>query len=162
VFSAAVSRRSRRLVFVLGLMAAALLSASRAEAQAASCTISTTAVSFGAYNVFNATATDSTGTITFNCNATAANIVITLSKGFSPTFSPRTMKKGAETLSYNLYRNAARSNIWGDGTAGTLTYTNANPPNNSNVMLTIYGRITALQDVSGGGYSDTITAIVNF
>ncbi len=157
----AVSRRSRRLVFVLGLMAAALLSASRAEA-AASCTISTTAVSFGAYSVFNATATDSTGTITFNCNAATGNISITLSKGASTTYSPRTMTNGTDTLNYNLYRNAARSNIWGDGTAGTLTYTRANPPNNTNVVLTIYARITALQDVSGGSYADTITAIVNF
>jgi len=133
-----------------------------ASAQAPSCTISVTAVAFGSYNVFTATATDSTGTITYNCNSTAANISVTLSKGASSTFSPRNLKKGAEVLQYNLYRNAARTNIWGDGTGGTATYTRANPPNNSNVVLTIYGRIPATQDVSAGNYTDTVSATINF
>jgi spore coat protein U-like protein len=35
------------------------------------------------------------------------------------------MSKGAEVLAYNLYRNAARTNIWGDGTGGTPLSTSA-------------------------------------
>ncbi len=65
-------------------------------------------------------------------------------------------------LTYNLYRNAGRTNIWGDGTGGTSVYTRANPPNDSNVNLTIYGRIPAQQDVSAGNYSDTVSAVINF
>lgn len=138
-----------------------LLCSSNAWAQA-SCTISVTSVAFGNYNVFTTTADDSTGTITFRCNASAANISISLSDGSSTTFSPRTLRKGSEVLQYNLYRNAARTTIWGDGTGGTSTYTNANPPNNSNVSLTIYGRIPAQQDVSAGAYTDTVSAVINF
>jgi spore coat protein U-like protein len=119
-------------------------------------------VNFGNYNVFTVTNLDSTGTITFQCNAAAANIFITLSRGQSSTYNPRTMKKGAEALNYNLYRNAARTNIWGDGTGGTVRYNNANPPNNSNVNLTVYGRVPAGQDVSAGSYTDTISATINF
>ena len=138
-----------------------LLGTSSALAQAPSCTISVTSVAFGSYNVFTATADDSTGTITYSCNNAAANISIALNKGSSSTFSPRTLKKGSEALTYNLYLNAARTNIWGDGTGGTAVYTRANPPN-SNVNVMIYGRITALQDVSAGNYSDTISAVINF
>ena len=76
--------------------------------------------------------------------------------------SPRTLRKGSEVLQYNLYRNAARTTIWGDGTGGTSVYSLANPPNNSNVNLTIYGRIPAQQDVSAGNYSDTVSAVINF
>src|SRR5262245_6833054 len=144
-----------------GVAAFVLLSASVAQA-APSCTISATSVNFGSYNVFAGSATDSTGTITINCNGSAHNIVITLSQGASSTFNPRTMNKGAETLTYNLYRDASRTTIWGDGTGGTSTYTNANPPNNSDVVVTVYGRVPAGQDVTAGTYSDTVAAVVNF
>jgi spore coat protein U-like protein len=137
-----------------------LLHASEASAQ--SCTISATSVNFGNYNVFNGTALDSTGTVTYRCNAAAANISIGLTKGASSTYNPRLMSKGAEVLGYNLYRDAARSTIWGDGTSGTATYFRANPPNNSNVNLTVYGRVPAGQDVSAGSFSDTVTAVINF
>jgi len=139
-----------------------LLGATSAWAQSPSCTISVTSVAFGSYSVFTTTADDSTGTITYTCNSTASNISIALNDGSSSTFSPRTMRKGSEILQYNLYRNAARTNIWGDGTGGTSLYTRANPPNNNSVSLTIYGRIPALQDVSAGSYTDTVSAVINF
>jgi spore coat protein U-like protein len=149
---------------VQGVLVAAawLLSTTSVFAQAPSCTISVTSVAFGNYNVFTTTPDDSTGTITYRCNSTAANISITLSDGSSSTFTPRTLRKGSEILDYNLYRNAARTNIWGDGTGGTSIYTRANPPNNSNVNVPVYGRIPALQDVSAGNYTDTVLAVINF
>ena len=154
-----MTRALARGLIVLGIW---LLGSGSAFAQAPSCTISVTSVAFGTYNVFTTSADDSTGTITYRCNATAANISISLSDGSSSTFSPRTLRKGSEILSYNLYMNAARTNIWGNGTGGTSVYTRANPPNNSNVNLTIYGRIPAQQDVSAGNYSDTVSAVINF
>ncbi len=132
------------------------------EARAQSCTISATSVNFGNYNVFNGSPLDSTGTITYRCNAAAANITVALTRGASSTYNPRLMYKGIEVLGYNLYRNAARTNIWGDGTSGTAIYSRANPPNNSNVNLTVYGRLPAGQDVSAGTFSDTVTAVINF
>lgn len=149
------SRALGGIVVIVGV-----LSASDAFAQA-SCTISVTSVNLGSYNVFNGTALDSTGTITYQCNAMASNITITLSKGQSSTYNPRTMTKGAEVLDYNLYRDAARTSIWGDGTSGTAVYSRNNPPNN-NVNLTVFGRVPAAQDVSAGSYSDTVSATINF
>ena len=155
-----MNQPSRPIIVVLGVIVA-LLSASRAEA-AGSCTISTTAVSFGAYDVFSVTATDSTGTLTYRCSGNAKNLVISLSKGSSTTFNPRTMTNGTDTMSYNLYTDAARSTIWGDGTGGSQNYQPANPSNSTNYGVTIYSRIPASQDVSAGSYTDTVTATVNY
>src|SRR5262245_59127911 len=149
----------KRALFAIVVLVG-ILHASEAAAQ--SCTISATSVNFGNYNVFNGTALDSTGTVTYRCNAAASNITVTLSKGSSSTYNPRQMSKGAEVLGYNLYTTAARTTVWGDGTGGTGTYFRANPPNNSNVNVTVYGRVPAGQDVSAGSFSDTVTAVINF
>jgi len=152
----------RRLFAAFTFMLCAF-GASNAHAQATStCSISVTSVNFGSYNVFGGSATDSTGTITITCNNPAHNISVTLSKGASSSFTPRTMLRGGEALSYNLFRDAARSSIWGDGTGSTSTYSDNNPPNNANINLTVYGRVPAGQDVSAGSYSDTVAAVINF
>jgi spore coat protein U-like protein len=135
--------------------------AAAAPAHAASCTISTTAVSFGTYNVFTTASLDSAGSVTYTCSGNAS-VTIALNKGLAATFNPRTMRKGSEALNYNLYRDATRTTIWGDGTGGTTVYSNASVPNSTPVTVTIYGRVPAQQDISAGSYSDTITATINF
>ena len=72
------------------------------------------------------------------------------------------MTKGGEALGYNLYMDASRTTIWGDGTSGTSAYSRNNPPNGTNVSLPVYGRVGAAQDVSAGTYSDTVLATINF
>ena len=144
------------------LATAALLIAAVSAAEAA-CTITTTAVSFGSYNVFAGSADDATGQITYRCTGPRPPIVtIHLDKGGSPSFSPRQMRRGSETLNYNLYLDSTRSTIWGDGTGGTQTYSRANPPNGRNIALSLFGRIPAGQDVSAGTYSATVTATIFF
>ena len=150
---------TKRLLILLALVIGTLY-ASDAHAQA--CTISATSVNFGSYNVFNGSHTDSTGTVTYRCNGSAHNITIGLTQGASASFNQRQMQKGSESLTYNLFVDASRTNIWGDGTSGTSVYSISNPPNNTNVNLTVYGRVTAGQDVSAGSFSDTVTAVINF
>jgi spore coat protein U domain-containing protein, fimbrial subunit CupE1/2/3/6 len=132
-------------------------------AAAAQCTISTTAVNFGAYDVFAAAPRDSTGSVTYNC-LLPLSVQITLTRGSSASFAPRTLTKGAETLGYNLYLNSGRSAIWGDGTGGTGIYSGTVSlfQLGTNIVVTVFGRISALQDVAGGSYTDTVTATINF
>jgi spore coat protein U-like protein len=127
----------------------------------AACTIGTTSVSFGAYDVFNAAPGDSTGTVVFDCDRRDP-ITIALDRGGAPSFNPRRMLKLSEPLNYNLYLDAARTTIWGDGSGGTQVYSNSRPPRNQNVTVTIFGRIPARQDISSGSYTNTITATINF
>ena len=84
------------------IVAVLLLLAFAGRAEAA-CTISTTPVNFGSYNVFNTSATPANGTITYRCGAADHNITISISTGSSGSFANRTMKKSTENLTYNLY-----------------------------------------------------------
>ncbi|TMA59142.1 MAG: spore coat protein U domain-containing protein [Deltaproteobacteria bacterium] len=132
-------------------------------ARAGSCSFdSVTGVSFGSYDVFNARATDSTGQVVYQCNGGAHNVTIDLSKGNAGSYSPRYMLNGSEQLNYNLYLDAARTQIWGDTTGGTSHYGPIDPPNATPVTVTIYGRVPAGADVSAGAYSDTITVTINY
>jgi spore coat protein U-like protein len=132
-----------------------------AKAEAA-CTISVTPVNFGAYDPFSASPDDTTGTITYRCNTNNEDIRIELDTGGAATFATRRMLSGAETLFYNLYQNAARTVIWGDGTSGTYVFTRNNVPRNQNFNLTIFARIDADQDIAAGTYSNTVTALINW
>jgi spore coat protein U-like protein len=137
-------------------------------ASAATCTIATTPLAFGLYDVFAAAATDSTGTLTFRCsgpgNSAGNRIAVTVgvSRGSSATFAPRTLLAGTATLGYNVFRDAARTAVWGDGSSGTQVYTNGNVPRNTDIRLTLFGRIPPLQDAQAGAYTDTLTVTINF
>lgn len=65
-----------------------------------------------------------------------------------------------DQLDYNLYTGAARTTIWGDGTGGSVTVTQAF--NNNQVRLSVYGRIPAMEDIAPGSHTDHITATVTF
>jgi len=155
--------KTRKCVNVLGLAVAALLASLPAKAQIDCSVDVNTDVDFGIYDVFNVSPTDSIGTIEYECqDVGASTITIDLSRGNAPTYNPRWMLQGAEPLNYNLYLDAARTTIWGDGTGGTSRYGPVTPPESTVVELTIYGRIPPEQDVSGGNYEDTITVTINF
>ena len=85
-----------------------------------------------------------------------------LNKGGSSTFNPRRMTKGSEPVNYNLYLDASKSTIWGDGTGNTSFYSNPRTPVNQNVTVTIFGSIPARQNASVGSYTDSISVTINF
>lgn len=151
-------RRAARLLCATCLIVAW---SSRAEA-APHCSISTTSVSFGSYDVFSITPTDSTGTVSYRCTGSAATVQITLDFGSNAQSTTRYMTNGPDLMTYGLYLDAAMTSIWGDGTGSTLTYQASSPPNNQWVNVTVYGRVPAGQDVSAGPYADTVTATINF
>ena len=140
---------------------AAALAAAATPVEGA-CTVSATPVSFGVYDVFQASPTDSTGSVTYRCGTSDHHITITISSGSAGTFSPRTLRSGAETLSYNLFLNAAFTQVWGDGAGATGTYFIVNPPNNQDVVLPVYARIPAGQDARAGTYGDSVVVTVEY
>ena len=150
---------------VTGLVIALfLLLASGAEA---ACTVSTTPVNFGAYDVFSTAPLDALGTISVSCTGKKKKkIKVTISIGQSPnsgSFNPRQMKHTtlADLLDYNLYTNKKRTKIWGDGTGGTSVVKKKVKANKTKVFK-VYGRIPPLQDVSAGSYLDTLTVTIVF
>ena len=146
---------------VSGFTLAACVSLGAANRAEAACTLSASSVTFPLYNVFSASTTDSTGTVTYTCSNADHDIRISISKGSSTTFTPRGLKRGTEALSYNLFTDSTFGTIWGDGTGTTTTYFNHNPPNSA-VTLTVYARIPAAQDVSVGTYTDTVVVTIDY
>ncbi len=144
----------------LRMLAVALAMWAGAESAEAACTLSATGVAFGTYDVFQVSPTDSTGSITYRCG-NDRGIRIAISSGRSGTYVNRTLTQGAENLLYNLFYGGF-SQVWGDGSGGTTTYYAANPPKNRDVVLTVYGRLAAAQDVAIGSYTDTVVVTLEY
>lgn len=140
------------------------LSVAVAEAQLFGCSINTASgVSFGSYDALDTTPLDQIGSITFQCGTLyVGTVTIDLSAGNSGTYSYREMRKGGDSLRYNLYLDAARSQAWGNGTQGSSRFGPAIPLLGIPQTLTIYGRIPAQQASPVGAYTETITATINF
>jgi spore coat protein U-like protein len=159
--------QERRAMSIRRTIVAAILFAilvAMPSASEAACTISTTSVAFGTYNVFNVAPVNSTGSVTYRCGFFEwlfVTITITLDPGQSGTYAARTMRKGAESLAYNLYRDTTFSQVWGNLSQGTTIYS-ARPPLATNVNVPVYGRVPPGQDVSAGLYTDTVIATINF
>jgi spore coat protein U-like protein len=137
---------------------------SRAEAAQPSsgCSLGGAAIAFGTYEPTSAIALDTVGNLVYRCTQRDHNIMITLSQGGGTSYATRRMVKAADQLFYNLYRDAGRTVIWGNGSAGTQAYIIANPPNNQDISVPIFGRIPPLQNAGEGIYGDTITVTLTF
>ena len=120
-------------------------------------------MAFGEYNSLSSQPTDSTGTIIFRCGSRDKDIQISLDRGSGSSFTARRMTKGNEQLFYNIYLDAARTVIWGDGTNGSGVYFIHNPQSNDqDIALPVYGRIFPGQSASSGTYTDAITITLNY
>ena len=152
----------RRSVVRIAVCAALVILAGVSRAEAANCSFSTTSIVFGTYNVFSSAPVDSTGSVSYRCTGSTSGVLITMTKGQSATFLPRQLGKGTERLAYNLFRDAARTTVWGDFTGGTSAYIDLDPPKKEDLTVTVFGRIPPGQDISAGSYTDSITVTMNF
>ena len=133
----------------------------------ANCTISTSALAFGSYDPVSANASaalDGTGGVTVTCTNGAA-ATITLGQGTNATIGSndaaplrRLKDSGTNYISYSLYQDSGRSAVWGN-TAGTgVSHTGSGAA----TAISVYGRISAGQNLPAGSYSDTVVATVTF
>jgi spore coat protein U-like protein len=138
---------------------------------AVSCTVTATGTLFGIYNPLSAAPTYANGQVQVSCTllsggATTVNLVSSYSTGASGNYVTRTMPSGANKLNYNLYFDAAYTQVRGDGTGGSqtggasLALTPGAPTQTASG--TIYGRIPAGQDVAAGNYADTIVVTITY
>ena len=132
----------------------------------AACSVSATGVAFGIYDTTAAAPDDATGTISVSCTPLSglAGYTVSLSTGSSGSYTARRMASGGSTLNYNLYSDAARTQVWGNGSGGTDTV-------GSFILLAffggfgthqVYGRIPARQAADPGSYADTIIVTVTY
>ena len=145
--------------------AALVLTLLPGTAQAMTCEIgSVTELALGTYNVFSSAPLDSSGLLRYTCSDVGVSdtIVIQLSRGSSATYLPRTLLNGAFVLEYNIYLDAARTSVWGDGSAGTGQHGPVQPVSGNETTLDVYGRIPPGQNAHVGSYADTVTVTIVF
>ena len=144
------------------------------DAAALTCSVSSSGMAFGNYDVFAAGANNGNATLNVTCQQELADrgadkiqpYVVSLSPGSSGSYVQRTMKNGTETLNYNIYTSNAYSVVWGDGNGSTGTQSGTAVINNGHPVatntFTAYGRVPALQDVAVGHYTDNITMTITW
>jgi spore coat protein U-like protein len=132
------------------------------------CYITTLALQFGAIHPSSSAHADSVGQLSVTCTdapGTPIRYSLSLSGGLAGAFTPRRMRSGGEAgLKYNLYVDAARSLVWGDGNGGTVNVVGDHRMVGSTVTkhYPVYGRIFAGQNVPAGVYGDSILISLDF
>jgi spore coat protein U-like protein len=108
---------------------------------------------------------DATGTITVRCtNGTPYTVTLNVGSG-GGSFATRTLSGTGGTLNYNLYRDAARNQVWGDGsgTTNTVIGTGAGLGVPQQQSHTVYSRIPTGQDTAApGNYASTIQVSITY
>jgi spore coat protein U-like protein len=128
----------------------------------ANCLVSAGTLDFGTYTP-NITDVTSTATITVNCTqGTGYTVRLNAGMTLGSTVGQRLLANGANTLQYNLFRDAGHTQVWGvtDGT-DTEGGTGAGIP--TDLSHTVYGQLLDSafnQAVPTGTYNDTITVTV--
>ena len=149
----------RHLLVCTAIALAVVTTRTAAAPLSPSCSIDASApLSFGAYDVFAATPLDSVAGLTVRCNhhqSASLGLSGLLASGM------RSMAGQTSALGYNIYANAVRSLVAGDGSFGASPiYVNVNE--HTGAMVYLYGRMPAGQDVPAGAYVATLLATLNF
>lgn len=165
-----VMRLLRVFVVIAGLLTAAPLSFAAqvstpfiaSATVARGCTISATNLVFGAYPaIAGATTVMGTSTITVTC-AVGDTYTVGLDSGLNGGGGqepPRRMARATapvDFLNYELFRDAARTQYWGDNGQTRVTATGSGLAQSH----TVFGRLPGAQVVRVGAYIDTVTVTV--
>ena len=125
------------------------------SALAASCSVTSPGISFGAYDPLRDVDTNGTGSIQLACDEPVTATVILARSG--PSLD-RMMTNGISQLVYGLYADPQRNTIWGDGMGGSQTVT----VQGTSISQPVYGKILKRQQVTAGSYNDTITVTISY
>ncbi|HYH23279.1 MAG TPA: spore coat U domain-containing protein [Azospirillum sp.] len=134
------------------------------------CTANTGNLNFGNYNPLSAAPLDDVATVRVRCSLAGTGVLpalvsydIGLSAGSSGSTNPREMRLDGERLLYNLYSDAARTQVWGEaGSSSQLTVSYGTALLGTWVQSDVYGRIFARQYPAPGRYTDSIVVTVSY
>lgn len=142
----------------LARLALAALLGLGAPPSLARCSLSAQDIVFGGYDASSPNAGSLISELTLNC-ATPANISIQIGPSrTSGSTGDRRMRHRtrADTLGYNLFLDASRTRLWGDGARGAPLDMRVE----RQATVRLYGEIPAGQQVWVGEYEDTVTVTV--
>jgi spore coat protein U-like protein len=123
-----------------------------------SCTVSANSLSFGNYSSL-ATGSGTTTVSVVCTNGTPYQVGLNAGIGSGATVTTRKMTKTGSTLNYSLYKDSAKTVVWGN-TQNTDTVSGTG--SGVSQAITVYAKIPSGQTSPMGSYTDTITATVYF
>jgi len=121
------------------------------------CTVAALPLNFGNYDPTSGSALDGTTTVTATCTLSLP-YTIGLDNGVNASGSQRRMALLTAFLNYELYKDASRTQRWGNSGAELASGTGNGLAQN----LTVYGRVAGGQAVAAGAYVDVITVTITF
>jgi spore coat protein U-like protein len=134
---------------------------------AAVCEITTSGMAFGSYDAISEVHVDTLGTVTVTCTGNvgdSVNLQLSMSPG-NGSYVSRQMIAGALAMLYNLFTDASRTVVWGDGAGGTGIVSDSFTLDSSTVIknYTVYGRIYGGQNqLTAQSYSDTVAVTLSY
>lgn len=104
---------------------------------------------------------DGSVSVTATCTVgTPYTLSLNAGAGAGATMTQRQMTSGSDTLVYGLYRDAARTQPWGDGTGGSSTVSSTGT--GLAQAFTVYGRVPSSANAAVGVYLDTVTVTATY
>lgn len=145
-------------------------------ALAGGCSVSSSGLAFGRYEPLTfeskllSLPVTSDASISVSCTGIVTGGAYTISLGPSMTgsgdrISTRYLNNaaGGADMAFNIYSDASRTIVWGDGITAGSTIGGSISPGDSNLTHTVYGRIPAGQNtLSAGSYSTTMTMTISY
>lgn len=126
------------------------------------CSINVPSFPFGNFDPNSPYPSDTAGQVGISCPAgTAFTVKLDAGRNSGGSFLPRKLIGPAgRTIDYYLTVDAARTQIWGDGTGGTYPRVGTASGNWDSIVC--YGRIPARQNVPSGSYGDQVIVTVEW
>jgi len=141
-----------------------------ASAAPPECRIDVKPVNFGVYVPGSLTDVDANGEIRVRCGGKdkkgkkggSSSYTLRIDGGQTGNPASRAMRSAAVNLFYNLFSDAARFVIWGDGSAGTSPVTQIISGRKYDKRHAVYGRVFGGQYPDTGNYADAPMVTIEF
>ncbi len=123
------------------------------------CQVQAATMNFGNYQAGSATAATQVTPVNVTCNL-GTPYTLSLDSGQNGTGTARRLKRdgGSDTLSYQIYRDVAATQVLGLTGAQGISGIGTGLP----VANNLYGVISQGQSVPGGTYRDTLTITIDY
>ena len=153
-------RRSHMISLLLtGVIS--LLVTSPAQAQNCISVTVTNPVDIGPYDPGLTSPRDASGSVNFKCTPNVYRISASAGLYSGGALSSRRASNGSNTIAYNLFVDAGRLTVWGDGTGSTGQMIAQTTGNASGTPVPFFARVPAGQNAdSNTSYTDSVTVTV--
>jgi spore coat protein U-like protein len=135
---------------------------------AISCTVTMTNIAFGSVSVLSGASVNTTGTETITCSGATANTTYrfctNIRSGSDASGNQRRMVSGTNFLNFDLYKDTARTQEWGNYTnnflgGGSQNDFTSNGSGNISANITVFARLAGSQQTAPpGSYSESMSA----